>query len=506
MGYLLLDGFYDSLGIYDVLNKFKSQSKISYDLNGISKLFIFNRILCPDSKLGAFEERDHYLFPVSSSNQLSDVYRSLDCLDSVADAIQARINHKISSIIGRNAEVCYYDVTNYYFEISENDEDKITEDDKTTLGLRKKGPSKEKRGEPIVQMGLFIDDNGIPIAYRLFPGNNIDQTTLRPAMKKTLDKMNFKRVIIIADGGLNSGQNIAHILYKGNGYIISKSTKKTDKSTQKWILDENGYQYNEHETFKVKSMIRTRNIKDENNKVITIKEKLISYWSKKHCEREKHANYNFIKYLKSVIDNPDKLKDKPRKIEKFLKKSFYDKNTGEVLNSKTSIEINYEKVQEYFNLMGYYTVMTSEIDKPDMEIIKKYHGLSRIEDSFRIMKSDLEGRPVFVRTAQHINAHFLTCFIALTIIRLIQYKILESQGKNTLNKDGWESGLTAERIQEALNLWFVEKLSGEYYRLKKPTEDLKTILKAFKVDGELKIPSGKDLHQLKKKFDEAAFM
>jgi hypothetical protein len=156
--------------------------------------------------------------------------------------------------------------------------------------------------------------------------------------------------------------------------------------------------------------------------------------------------------------------------------------------------------------MGYYTIMTSEIDKPDMEIIKKYHGLSRIEDSFRIIKSDLEGRPVFVRTAQHINAHFLICFIALTMIRLIQYKILKSQGKNTLNKDGWESGLTAESIQEALNLWFAEKLSGEYYRLNKPTEDLKTILKAFKVDGELKIPNGKELHLLKKKFDEAAFM
>jgi hypothetical protein len=311
IGYLLLDGFYDSLGIYDVLNKFKSQSKISYDLNGISKLFIFNRVLCPDSKFGAFEERDRYMFPVSSSNQLIDIYRSLDCLDSVADSIQTRMNHKISSMIGRNTEVCYYDVTNYYFEIPENDEDKIAENGEVIHGLRKKGPSKEKRGEPIVQMGLFIDDNGIPIAYRLFPGNNIDQTTLRPAMKKTLDKMNFNRVIIIADGGLNSGQNIAHILSKGNGYIVSKSTKKTDKSTRKWILDENGYLYNEHETFKVKSIVRTRNIKDENNNVITIKEKLISYWSKKHYELEKHENYNFIQYMNSVIDNPDKLKDKP---------------------------------------------------------------------------------------------------------------------------------------------------------------------------------------------------
>lgn len=259
MGYFLLDGLYDTLGIYDVFNKHKSLTKIKYDVNGLAKLLIFGRVLCPDSKIKTFKGRKGYLFDVTSSDNLIHVYRALDALNEKADAIQKRMNYKIKNTIGRNTEVCYYDVTNYYFEIDQNDEDILDEAGVVIReGLRKKGPSKEKKSEPIVQMGLFIDDNGIPIAYRLFPGNNIDQTTLRPALKKSIDRLKFGKVIIVADGGLNSDKNIAHILSKGNGYILAKSTKKSTKSIKEWILDENGYEWNEKRTFKVKSKIRKR--------------------------------------------------------------------------------------------------------------------------------------------------------------------------------------------------------------------------------------------------------
>ncbi|NSW93004.1 MAG: transposase, partial [Firmicutes bacterium] len=252
IGYFLLDGLYDALGIYDVLNKHKSQTKIEYDLNGLAKLLVFGRVLWPDSKFETFEGRDNYRFPVTSSDNLYEIYRALDCLDEESEAIQKRMNTKISGAIGRNTEVCFYDVTNFYFEISDNDADMLDANGKVIQeGTRKKGPSKEKRGEPIVQMGLFIDDNGIPIAYRLFPGNHTDQTTLRPALKKSIDKMKFGRVIIVADGGLNSGPNIGHILDEGNGYILSKSTKKSAKDVKKWILDEEGYEWNKERTFKL---------------------------------------------------------------------------------------------------------------------------------------------------------------------------------------------------------------------------------------------------------------
>lgn len=504
IGYFLLDGLYDGLGIYDVMNKYKSMSKIEYDLNGLTKLLVFGRVLWPDSKVKTFKKRDRYFFDVTSSNNLIEVYRALDCLNDEAESIQKRINHKVKNSIGRNMEVCFYDVTNYYFEIDQNDEDILdTEGNVIKDGLRKKGVSKEKRSDPIVQMGLFIDDNGIPIAYQLFPGNKTDQTTLRPALKKGIDNMKFGKVIIVADGGLNNSKNIAHILKKGNGYILSKSTKKSAKNVRKWILEEEGYEWNEKKTFKVKSILQDRTVEDEDGNKIKYKEKLICYWSKKHYDMEVNENKKFIEYLESIIENPDKLKDKPKKIEKFLNKTQIDKNTGEILNVHTHLSLDIEKIQEYMNLMGYYTIMTSEIEKTDREIINKYHGLSRIEDSFKIIKSDLEGRPVHVYTPEHINAHFLICFIALTMVRIIQYRILKYQGKDTLNEDGWEAGLSTERIKEALILFQADNLPGGYCRTTKPSDDLQLIHDSFNINTVLNLPTLTELRQFKYTFDKA---
>lgn len=507
IGYFLLDGLYDSLGVYDVLNLHKSRRKLEYDLNGLVRLLVFGRVLDPDSKIGTFEGKGRYMFGVTSSEAPIEIYRTLDCLHEKAESLQKRMNLKIAVGIGRNTEMCFYDVTNYYFEIGENDADTTDESGRILeSGLRKRGVSKERRGEPIVQMGLFIDDNGIPIAYQLFPGNNTDQTTLRPALEKNIDAMQLGRVIVVADGGLNSGPNIAHLLDKGNGYILSKSTKKSDGTVKKWILDENGYEWNENRTFKVKSIIRRRKIKDAKGGTREITEKLVCFWSKKHYDRERRENEKFIDYLNSVIANPDKLKDKQKKIEKFLVEFQVDKNTGEILDTQKNLSIDLDKVQQYLNLMGYYTVMTSETDKSDQEIINKYHGLSRIEDAFRISKSNLEARPVFVRTPEHINAHFLICFIALTMIRIIQHRILKFQNKNMLNIDGWESGLSAKKIQNALVSWLADPLPGGYCRITRPTDDLNLILDAFAIDGHLKLPSIKELRHLKFNFDQAASM
>ena len=497
-GYFLLDSIYNEIEIYDVLNKYKSQNELQYDLNGLTKLLVFGRTLLPDSKIGTFERRDDYVFPVAKSEKISEIYAALDSLNEKSEAIQKRMNLKIQQKIGRNTEICFYDVTNYYFEIGENDGDIINEEGVVIQkGLRKKGVSKEKRKDPIVQMGLFIDDNGIPISYQLFSGNETDVTTLRPALKKTINNMNFGRIIVVADGGLNSGPNIAHIVDEKNGYIVSKSTKKSDKTVKVWILDESGYVYNEEGTFKVKSQIRKRTIKAEDGSSREITEKLVCFWSKKHYEKERHENKKFIEYLNSVIAFPDKLKDNQKKIEKFLKKMEVDKSTGEVVNTATHLSLDMDKIQEYLDLMGYYTIMTSEIDKTDEEIISKYHGLSRIEDSFRITKSDLEGRPVFVRTPEHINAHFLTCFIALTMIRLIQHKILKFQGKTTNSTENWESGLTAERIQSALKGFQADILPGDYFRITKSTDDLKLLFGSFNIDINLLLPTIKDLRDFK---------
>jgi transposase len=506
IGYFLLDSLYDKLGIYDVLNKHKSSSRVRYDLNGHAKLLIFGRVLSPDSKCATWRGRDGYLFDVVSSGKQIEVYRALDVLDTLSVQIQKRMNRKISdSAVGRDMDICYYDVTNYWFEIDGNDEDEV--DDKGAVlreGLRKKGVSKKKTSDPIVQMGLFIDDNGIPVSYKLFPGNHTDQTTLRPTMRETLDKMGLKRAVIIADGGLNNGPNIAHILKEGNGYIVSKSTKKSDKAVKAWMLDESGYVWaGEKQVFKSKSTIRTRTIKDEDGEPVEIREKLVCYWSKKHYDHERSANRKFIEYLEAVIENPDKLKDKEKKIQKYLKKTEVVKETGEVVDTVTRLDLDMDKIRRDIDLMGYYTVMTSETDMPDREVIDKYHGLSRIEDSFKVIKSDLDGRPVFVRIQEHINAHFLICFIALTMIRIIQHKLLVAKGKETKGARDWETGLSADKIKRALDCFAADALPGGYFRLSKPGADIDMIMDAIGVAADLRIPTEHDLRQLKYAIDKA---
>jgi hypothetical protein len=250
-------------------------------------------------------------------------------------------------------------------------------------------------------------------------------------------------------------------------------------------------------------MIRQRKIKDEDGNTRTITEKLVCFWSKKHYEKELKENAKFFEYLESVIRFPDKLKDKQKKIEKFLSKTQVDKDTGEIVDTQTLLSIDQAKVEEYKALLGFYTLMTSELDKTDREIIQKYHGLSRIEDSFRITKSDLEGRPVFVKNPQHVNAHFLICFIALTMIRLIQYRVLKHLGKDTLNEDGWVSGVTASRIQHSLDSFQADALPGGYFRLTEPDDDARLILDSFGIDAPLLLPSVHELHQLKYSFDKA---
>jgi transposase len=507
IGYFFLDALYDALGIYDVLNKYKSDSRVEYDLNGIVKALAFGRALKPDSKCATWEARGGYLFGIAASENVIEAYRALDVLDETSAKIQLRMNTKIEKNIGRSKHICFYDVTNYWFAIDDPDEDSVSENgDVLEEGIRKRGPSKKKTREPIVQMGLFMDDNGIPVSYKLFPGNHIDQTTLRPAMRETLSKMGYERAIIIADGGLNSGKNLAHIAGQGNGYIVSKSAKGSPEKTKEWILREDGYIWNEKKTFKLKSEVRTRTVKDENGNDVTLKEKIISYWSKKQYDYAMHENRNFVEFLNAVAKHPDKLKDKQPKYKKYLVETKADRATGEVVDAVSVLSLNEEKIGRDLGLMGYYTLLTSELDMDEHEIIDKYHGLSRIEDSFRVIKSDLEGRPVYVRSPRHINAHFLICFIALTMIRLLQHKVLKNEGKVTNSVRNWEMGIPAGRLKDTLSGFMADAIPGGYYRLTKADGNLARLADAIGVDVALRLPTETEIRNMKYEIDKAVFM
>lgn len=500
IGFLFLQSVYNSLGINQFLNQIKSSSKIEYDLNGLVKMLVFGRILDPQSKKKTFEDRDKYLFPIVKSEEIKEVYRCLDILDKYSQKIQNRMNTKIkNSSIGRVTNLTYYDVTNYYFEtmygdddIYELDEDnEIVKDDKgqpiiVKKGFKKKGVSKENSDGPIVQMGLFIDNNGIPVSHKLFPGNTQDKTTFKNVLENDVDDMNLGRIVVVADNGMNTQENKYLIVSKNNGYIVSKSVKRSWKQMGSWALENEGYTEIKNSSgevvFKHKSRINeielTYQNEDGTKSKKKIKEKEIIYWSKKHYEKEVHQNKKFIEYLESCKENPDKLKDKERKSQQFIKTVDIDKETGEVIHPEKVIVFLDEKLKKYRETMGFYSIVTSEIEEDNKELINRYHGLSRIEDSFRIIKSDLEGRPIYVWTEEHIKAHFLICFIALTIIRIIQHKILKYENKSTLNVDGWEQGITAEKIKNALNEFKACSDKNGTCLISKPKEEIEQIVKS----------------------------
>ena len=523
IGYLLLNQMYHNLGIDVFLNRIKSDSKIEYDLNGLTKLLIFERILNPQSKKKTFENKNRYLFPVTTSEDLNDVYKTLDVLNENSKKIQNRMNTRIkNSSIGRVTDLTYYDVTNYYFETMYGDDDvyeldennEIVKDEKgqpviVQKGFRKKGVSKEGKKEPIVQMGLFIDNNGIPVSHKLFPGNTQDKTTFKNVLENDVDDMDLGRIVVVADNGMNTQENKYLIVEKGNGYIVSKSVKKSWKKMGPWALDKNDYIEIKNSfgevVFKYKSRINeielTYKNEDGTKSKKKVKEKEIIYWSKKHYEKEVNQNKKFIEYLEVCKEHPDKLKDKERKSQQFIKTVDVDKKTGEVIHPEKVIVFLDEKLKKYKETMGFYSIVTSEIEEDDREIINRYHGLSRIEDSFRIIKSDLEGRPIYVWTEEHIKAHFLICFIALTIIRIIQYKILKYENKSTLNVDGWEQGITAEKIKEALNNFQADQVYCDYYKITEIDEEMDKILKSNEIQFQFEDYNIQEIKTLRKQIN-----
>ena len=518
VGYKFLESVYEDLGISQAIRLLKSRSKIEYDVDGILKLLVFNRILDPKSKKKCFEGKDLFYGQITTTEDLNHIYKALDFLATNSKKIQNRMNTKIkNSSIGRVTNLTYYDVTNYYFETMYGDDDiyeldennEIVKDEKgkpliVEKGFRKKGVSKENSKGPIVQMGLFIDNNGIPVSHKLFPGNTQDKTTFKDVLEHDVDEMDLGKIVVVADNGMNTQENKYLLVNKGNGYIVSKSVKKSWTTIGTWALDNKDYIEIKNSlgevVFKYKSRINeielTYRNTDGTKSKKTVKEKEIIYWSKKHYEKEIHQNKKFIEYLEACKENPDKLKDKQRKSQEFIEVLDIDKKTGEVIKTKKVVVFLEEKLKKYKETLGFYSIVTSEIEEDDKEIINRYHGLSRIEDSFRIIKSDLEGRPIYVWTEEHIKAHFLICFIALTIIRIIQHKILQYENKSTLNVDGWEQGVTAEKLKEALLRYQCSVDKNGICLFTGIDSELKKIYSALKIKYDLKSPTITELNKL----------
>ena len=415
LGFSVLSFFYHQLKIDEFFINRQRNLNIDYSLNNIFQMLVYMRILDPCSKKQSYEKMDSLFLNFDFA--ISDVYRALDYFKFYKDDLLLNTHEMVRNIYGRDMKNVYYDVTNYYFEINEPDE------------LRKKGVSKEHRPNPIVQMGLLMDNSGLPITYKLFEGNTNDCETLMPVLEDLKDDYGLKRVIVVADKGMNTGENIAYNILHKNGYIYSQTVRGANADLKQFVLDQNGYTITK-DGFKIKSRVVTTHIwvtNVDNKRVkVDIDQKQVVFYSPDYAKRAQYDRQKAIEKAKKIIQVNKTAKLPLKGSFKYIESISLDKETGELKNLKNYHSIDEDKIKEEMKFDGYYSIVTSELKMSDNDIIDAYRGLWKIEESFKITKSELKTRPVHVSTKDHIEAHFLTCFISLLILRLLE---MSSQGK-----------------------------------------------------------------------------
>ena len=422
VGYLFLQDIYYKLKLDKICNKIAEQYQFKFDLNEILSKLIYSRVLFPASKLKTLELSKRLLEQPTFDYQ--HIERALPVLCDNMDFIQSELYKNSNEYMERNNKILYYDCTNYYFEIEEED------------GLKQYGKSKENRPNPIVQMGLFIDGNGLPLAFDLTPGNTNEQTTLQPLEKKIIKDFEFSEFVVCTDAGLASNANRKFNNINNRKFVTTQSIKKLKKYlkdealdlTKGWKLSGSSKTYNISklrtdekliEKYRDKTFYKERWIKEDG-----LEQRLIITYSVKYQEYQKNIRNNQINRAKKIIaSNPDKLKKPKQNDPKRFIKTLNVTKDGE-LAEKSIYAINQSVIDEEGKYDGLYAVCTN-LEDPVEDIIKVNHRRWKIEESFRIMKTDFKSRPVFHSKDEMIKAHFLTCFLALVVFRYVEKKLDE---------------------------------------------------------------------------------
>ena len=443
-GWKYLSSVYDMLSIDSFIGKYIKDNNIQvgYKPSEIFKYLVLSRILNPDSKRASCQMKNG-LYEMTTDFTLQEVYRSLDVLSRFEIELQRHLNNRVKAKIGRDLTNAFYDVTNYYFEIDFPDG---AED------LRKRGVSKEHRVDPISAMGLFMDSNGIPVSMSIFPGNTSESLTLQPTMRDVKASYGLGRLVVVADKGLNTSKNIDAIINNGDGFIFSQVLRGTKgQRYHEKLFNGSGWVVNKEGSYRYKLFEEEyTGINMEGKKEIRTRKTLL-YWDKSDADMAKRKREEKLeKAARSVKNNAYSIK---KGVDEYTKDNVVDKGTGEILeNIITKRSVNIEKAERDSLFDGYFCIITSELDYGERKIRQAYGGLWRIEQSFRIMKSDLYARPVFVRKNEHIRAHFLICFVALLIIRIIQHQM-------------GNKALSVERIARTLNAATLRVLKGGVVQL-----------------------------------------
>ena len=450
-GYLFLQSIYYQMQMQKICRKLKQRYKFKYDINAILSDLIYARILEPCSKRSSYKVASEFL--ERPSYQLHDVYRALDVLGAECDMIQAEV-YKNSHFLGqRNDKILYYDCTNYYFEIEQED------------GSKKYGKGKEHRPNPIIQMGLFMDGDGIPLAFSLFPGNANEQTSLKPLEKKVLRDFGCQKFIYCSDAGLAS-ESIREYNHMGErAYIVTQSIKKLKKEEKEWALSPQGFKRVSDDKpvdiTKLPEDDKGLYYKDEPYTTKKIHQRLIITYSPKYALYQKSIRDKQVERAQKMLDSGNAKKDRknPNDPARFIGKTAVTKD-GEAADIRQYLDE--DKITEEAQYDGLYAVCTDLLDDEVGDILKVSEGRWKIEECFRIMKTDFSARPVYLREENRIKAHFLICFLALTIYRYLEKKL--------------DSKYTCEELLDALKGMNFAGIQEQgfipLYRREKITDDL----------------------------------
>lgn len=446
LGYCFLKYIYNELAIPEILNEKQTGTKLEYNLNEIFSLLVFSRILFPDSKKATYELKNKYFEKYDFS--LNNLYRSLDYFKDFKEDLEINFWNLTKDRYNRDITKTYYDCTNYYFEVEYNDDDIFDKDNNLIKkGYRKRGPEKNHRPAPIVEMGLLMDASGLPIAYNLFPGNESEKLSLIPEINRLKNKFGVKRTIVVADRGLNCSENVIKISglsfeqsLKMNGYLYGQSVRGADKEFKDWVLA-GGYTESEiiENGEKIKFIHKSRVypktmyvIREDKGKTksgnpkkekVIVDQKQMVYYSQKYADKQKRDRDKMIEKAKDLIANPEKYtRATSYGASGYVKNISFVDATGEIAKGK-ELTLDKSKIEEEKKFDGYYSIVTSEEKLSDIEIRNIYRGLAKIEETFKVTKSLLNARPAYVWTPEHIEAHFLTCFVALLITRILELKL-----------------------------------------------------------------------------------
>lgn len=452
VGYGILKQLYKELEIDKFWNWKTRNLSVEFSVDQIFRLLVFSRILCPASKKGTFDNRDFY-FENFGNFSLDDIYHALDIICENNEALQKWIFEHSEKLYSRDLSVSYFDCTNYYFDIGHSDMDTLDDSGKpvdkdgnpVAAKYRKRGPEKNHRPDPIIEMGLLMDRSGIPLAFDLFPGNESEKIHMRPIINRIKNDFSDTRIIFVADRGLNTSDNIYYLNgdnksdnNQRDGYVYGQSVRGADAEFKQWILsgeyqkDKIQNEHGEKITFTHKSRIHPKELhvnvtkpgqKKPVKKTVKVDQKQMVYYSEKYAKKQKADREIMIARAKDLIKHPKKY-DRVTSAGSaaYILNIAFDKSTGEIVDGK-NLELNLAKIEEESKYDGYYSIVTSELNMSDMEMRNVYRGLSQIEDTFKISKSEFSSRPVYVRTNDHIDAHFTTCFTSLVLIRLLQTKL-----------------------------------------------------------------------------------